>query len=198
REPQVPIGEDASYAMGLMVSKKYGVTVVRHGGDMVGFHSDMFWLPEYGVGGGILANADGGWMLRGAFVRRVLEVLFDGKPEALEDVRSAAARWKAELAKEHERIVVPPDAEVVAKLAKHYTSPALGEIAVRAKGAGRVFDFGEWKSAVGSKKNDDGTTSIITIDPGVDGSEFVVAERDGKRALIIRDGQHEYAFVEAK
>ena len=47
-----------------------------------------------------------------------------------------------------------------------------------------------------SRKNDDGTTSFITIDPGTDGFEFVVGEREGKRALIIRDGQHEYTFRE--
>jgi hypothetical protein len=39
--------------------------------------------------------------------------------------------------------------------------------------------------------------SFISIDPTVDGFTFVVGERDGKRALIIRDAQHEYAFVEA-
>ena len=47
-----------------------------------------------------------------------------------------------------------------------------------------------------SRKNDDGTTSFITIDPGTDGFEFVVGERAGKRILIIRDGQHEYVFTE--
>jgi hypothetical protein len=49
---------------------------------------------------------------------------------------------------------------------------------------------------VASRKNDDGTTSFITIDPGTDGFEFVVGERAGKRVLVIRDGQHEYVFSE--
>ena len=48
-----------------------------------------------------------------------------------------------------------------------------------------------------SRKNDDGTISFITIDPTRSGFEFVKAERNGKRALIIRDGQHEYVFTEA-
>jgi hypothetical protein len=59
-----------------------------------------------------------------------------------------------------------------------------------------TFDFGEWKSAVASRKNDDGTISFITIDPTNSGFEFVVSERGGKRVLIIRDGQHEYVFNE--
>ena len=64
--------------------------------------------------------------------------------------------------------------------------------------AGTVtFDFGEWKSAVASRKNDDGSVSFITIDPTNDGFEFVVGERAGKRVLVIRDGQHEYVFTGA-
>jgi hypothetical protein len=42
----------------------------------------------------------------------------------------------------------------------------------RANGS-TVFDFGE-KSAVASRKNDDGTMSFRTIDPGLGGFEFVV------------------------
>jgi len=37
----------------------------------------------------------------------------------------------------------------------------------------------------------------VTIDPGVSDFPFVVTEHDGKRALILRDAQHEYAFLEA-
>lgn len=199
REPQVSLGENKSYGMGLMVDAEYGVTVVHHGGDLIGYHSDMFWLPDHGVGGVILTNGDGGWLLRRPFIRRVLEVLFDGNPEATEDVLSSAKTRAAEIAKARERLVVPPAAEAIARLASHYKSKALGEIKVRANGAAREFDFGEWRSAVASRKNDDGTTSMITVDPGVGGDggfEFVVAERDGKRALILRDMQHEYEFTE--
>lgn len=40
----------------------------------------MFWIPEAGVGGVILTNGDPGVMLRGPFVQRLLEVLYDGEP----------------------------------------------------------------------------------------------------------------------
>ena len=196
RAPQVPVGEFATYGMGLTVDKEFGVPVVHHGGDLVGFHSDMFWLPEQGVGGVILTNADGGWLLRGPFIRKVLEELFDGKPEAAEDVASAAQRRKAEIAKARERLVTPPDPAAVQRLASRYWNEALGTIDVREKGTGRIFDFGEWRSTVASRKNDDGTTSMVTIDPGVYGFEFVITDRHGKRSLVVRDAQHEYVFVE--
>jgi CubicO group peptidase (beta-lactamase class C family) len=196
RKPQVAIGEDEYYGMGLIIDKTWGVPVIHHGGSMAGFKSDLMFLPEQAIGAVLLTNSDNGQLLLRPMMRRLLEVVFDGKPEAVGDVDGRAASHKASIAKDRERLVVPAaDAEVV-KLAPHYSSASLGDLTVRRQGAATVFDFGEWKSTVASRKNDDGTISFITIDPAVDGFEFVVAERSGKRALVIRDGQHEYVFNE--
>lgn len=196
RAPQVPLGEDATYGMGLEVRRKYGVAVVSHGGSMAGFKSNWYLLPDSQIGAAILTNSDNGGMLLGPFSRRLLEVVFDGKPEAEGDVAAQAARYKAELAKDRERLVVPASPDQAAKLAKKYMSKELGEIDVLTENGATVFDFGEWKSAVASRKNDDGTISFITIDPTNSGFEFVVGEKAGKRTLTIRDGQHEYVFAE--
>lgn len=196
-EPQVLLGEDATYGMALMVDRKYGVPVVHHGGDLAGYHSDMIWLPEHGVGAVILTNSDSGVLLRGPLLRRLLEVLFDGRPEAEEALKVVAAQVKTALAKERERLVVPPEAAAAAKLAPRYVSTALGQLTVVRDGNSAFFDVGEWRSRVASRKNDDGTTSFLTIDPTLGGFEFVVADRDGRRRLVVRDAQHEYVFEEA-
>lgn len=197
RKPQVPIGKDETYGMGLEVNTKYGAPVVHHGGDMIGFHSDMMWLPEQNVGAVVLTNSDPGWVLRSLFRRKLLEVLFDGKPEADEDVVSQAKTFFAEMAAERKLLTVPADAAEAAKLAKHYKNDALGEIAVSQAGGTTTFDFGEWKSDVATRKNPDGTMSFITVTPGVIGFELVVgAAAGGKRTLTIRDAQHEYVFTE--
>ncbi len=195
-KPNVIVGEDATYGMALVVDTKYGVKVVHHGGDLAGYHSDMIWLPDYGAGAVILTNADSGVIIRGPLLRRLLEVMFDGKPEAEQTLKVAAAQRKAAIAKERERLVVPADPALVAKLAPSYLSTALGTVKVVKEGGATVFDVGEWRSAVASRKNDDGTISFITIDPTVDGFEFVVADKDGKRRLVTRDAQHEYVFEE--
>ena len=196
RAPQVMIGEDHSYGMGLMVNSRWGVSVVHHGGDMIGYHSDMFWIPDAEVGGVILTNADAGAMLRGPFVRKLLEVLYDGHPEADEDVMTGIARNKEAIAVERKRLVLPPDDAAVAKLAAKYHEKSLGDIAVTKSGKDTVFDFGEWRSKMASRKNDDGTMSLFTVEPGAVGFEFVVGDKDGKRTLTTRDAQHEYVFVE--
>ena len=197
RARQIDVGEDHYYGMGLMVDSRYGVPVVHHGGSMAGYKSDIDFLPDSGVGAVLLTNSDNGGMMLGPFRRRLLEVLFDGKPEAADDVTAQAKRHKAVLAKERARLVIPADASLVSQLAPRYDSKDLGELTVAKRDGATTFDFGEWKSLVASRKNDDGTISFITIDPTNDGFEFVQSERNGKRALIIRDGQHEYTFTEA-
>jgi len=197
RAPQVAIGEDATYGMGLMVDRRYGIPVVSHGGSMAGFKSNLYFLPDFGIGAVLLTNSDDGGMLLGPFGRRFLEVVFDGKLEAAGDVAAQAARHKAALAKDRERLVVPAASVLVTGLAKRYFCKELGELTVLNQDGVTIFDFGEWKSKVASRKNDDGTISFITIDPTNNGFEFVVGERAGKRVLIIRDGQHEYIFTEA-
>ena len=194
RAPQVPIGKEATYGMGLMVDTKYGTPVVHHGGDMIGFHSDMMWLPEYDVGAVVLTNGNPGWVLRTVFRRKLLEVLFDGRDEADADVASQAKSYYAQLAADRKLLTVPADTAQSAQLARHFHNDALGDIDVRRAGGRTVFDFGEFRSEVASRKNPDGSISFLTIDPGVDGFEFVVSDGAGKR-LTIRDAQHEYVFT---
>ena len=193
RAPQVPIGKEGTYGMGLMVDTKYGTPVVHHGGDMIGFHSDMMWLPEYNVGAVVLTNGNPGWVLRTIFRRKLLEVLFDGRAEADADVASQAKSYYAQLAADRKLLTVPADTAESVKLVRHFHNDALGDIDVRRDGGRTMFDFGEFRSDVATRKNPDGSISFITIAPGIDGFEFVVSDA-GKR-LTIRDAQHEYVFM---
>ena len=194
REAKVPVGKDAVYGMGLMVDSTYGVPVVHHGGDMVGFHSDMMWLPEQQVGAVVLTNGDPGWLIRGNFRRKLQEVLFDGRPEADADLAAAAKSFFAQIAADRKTLVVPANAQEATRLDPHYKNAALGDLAVQRLGAKTSFDFGEWQSEVASRRNPDGTTSFITISPGVSGFEFVVGS-GAKKTLTLRDAQHEYLFA---
>ena len=60
--------------------------------------SRWVWWKFFGVAGG---------MLLGPLMRRLLEVVFDGKPEAVGDLDGRAERHKAVIAKERERLAVP-------------------------------------------------------------------------------------------
>lgn len=192
RARQVAIGKEATYGMGLMVDTRYGTPVVHHGGDMIGFHSDMMWLPEHEVGAVVLTNGDPGWVLRDVFQRKLLEVLFDGRNEADADVASAARSYYAQIAASRKLLTVPADAAESSKLTGRLHNDALGEIEVRRDGGRTLFDFGEFRSEVATRKNPDGSISFVTITPGILGFEFVVGE--GGKRLTTRAAQLEYVF----
>ncbi len=196
RAPHVTIGEDTTYGMGLEVDKSWGVPMVHHGGSLFGYKSDWLIFPEQGVGAILLTNSDSGGRLLRPFARRIAEVIFDGRPEAAEDVASRVKSHAAEIAKFRERLVVPADPAAAGKLAPHYHSPELGDLTVKKDGGATLFDVGEFTTPVGTRKNDDGTVSFITLEPTLLGFELVVGERAGKRVLIVRDAQHEYVFTE--
>jgi CubicO group peptidase (beta-lactamase class C family) len=196
RTPHVTIGEDTTYGMGLEVDNGWGVARVHHGGSLFGYKSDWMIFPDQGVGAILVTNADNGGILLRPFARRLAEVLFDGRAEAVEDLASRAKAHAAHVAKDRERLVVPADAGEAGKLAGHYRSPELGELTVKKDGAATLFDFGEFTSPMATRKNDDGTVSFVTIMPTLVGEELVVGERGGKKVLLMRDAQHEYVFTE--
>jgi CubicO group peptidase (beta-lactamase class C family) len=193
RLPKVPISEDRYYGMGLMLNEYYDVPLVHHGGDMIGYHSDMMWLPDHGVGAVVLTNGDPGWLIRSGFRRKLLEVLFDGKAEADEQLTKSSASYRSNMAVEYDLLVVPAAKGKSADLANHYRNAALGDITVERDDGVTRFDFGEWESEVGSRDNPDGTVSFMTVATGITGLEFVVGDTKEK-SLIMRDAQHEYVF----
>ena len=190
----VPVGQDIWYGMGLMDDRTSGISVIHHGGDLIGYHSDVIAIPSAQVGAVILTNSDSGVELRGPFLRRLLELLYNGKPEAAADVAAAARNDAKALAVSRKLLTIPASPAYAAKLASYYTSPALGHIAVKRAAKGLVFDFGLWSSRMATRKNADGTISFLTIDPGVGGFDFVLPN-NGKRQLITRDGQHVYTYT---
>jgi len=169
RVPQVRVSEDAWYGMGLWIEDVKGIRVISHGGSMFGYKSNFFFVPDAGIGGVILTNADSGWSVATAVMRRTLEVVYDGKPEAEEDLLAGARETEIYMRGEQRDWKVPPDPSEVRRLARSYRNAALGEIVVHAGQHEVVFQFGGWKSPMASKLNPDGTTSFISVAPGVRG-----------------------------
>jgi CubicO group peptidase (beta-lactamase class C family) len=197
RRPQVSTGYRESYGMGLLANTQRDFPIFHHGGAMPGYRSEMMFLPAQGTGLVVLTNSDTGGYLTGLLLRRLLEVIFDGKPEAAERANTAAMQRAAQIAKARSQLVVPADPAQAGRLASRYVNPALGELRVEITEGTTTFDFGSWRSAVASRRNRDKTTSFVTIDPAANGWGFVADERNGARVLIVRDAQHEYLFVEA-
>lgn len=198
REPQISLGADKDYAMALMVDRSDGVTVISHGGAMGGFKSDMLWWPAQQVGAVILTNDDEGVNMLGPFKRRLMELMFDGEPQAVAAAEAAAKANRESFAAFRKLLQWPADAQAIAGLAPRYRNDALGEAIVTHRNGQAHFDFGSFSSAVATQPQPDGSLAFVTVDPAALGVPFVRADKDGLRRLIVRDGQHEYVFDEAK
>lgn len=198
RQPQVSTGNQTYYGMGLFVDRSTGVDVVHHGGSLFGYKSDWYLLPEAGIGAVLLTNSEQGRVLLGAFQRRLLELVYDGEETAMKNLRTRVDAEKAEFSKNYQSYTWP--AQDASQLARRYRSKELGELTVKRQGKELIFDFGEWQTGMASRKNADGTLTYVTIDQGFapDPFEFTVTRHEGKPALVTRDGQHDYYFVEQK
>jgi CubicO group peptidase (beta-lactamase class C family) len=198
RERTVPIGEDAWYGMGLMEDASKGKAIFDHGGSLLGYKSDFWFIPEDRIGAVLLTNSDTGQTLLGLFKRKLLEVLYDGKPEADESLSAAVTLGKAAREKAFADIVEKGDPAVLARLAPRYVNDDLGPLVVTRDGDTAWVEVTSGRSTIGTRANDDGTSSIVMTTPGLLGSALVVGERDGRRVLRLLDAQHEYVFVESE
>jgi CubicO group peptidase (beta-lactamase class C family) len=198
RQPNVAIDDDEQYGMGLVIDKRWGITMVNHSGGRPGYASYMMWLPDYGIGAVILTNSDNGALLLDPFARKLVERLFDGRPEADQQLQTAASRNEIDVRALRRSLQIPADRWVSSRLAARYHNDALGDIVVSRSGKNLDFRFDEWHSLVASRANGDGTTSFITLAEDMPDTEFLAGALDGKRTLTLRDGRQEYVFVEQK
>ncbi|MHB8283589.1 MAG: serine hydrolase domain-containing protein [Caulobacteraceae bacterium] len=195
----VPVGEDQWYGMGLMEDATWGVSVIHHGGDLIGYHSDIYAIPSAGVAAVLLTNGDNGYALLRPFMRRLLEILYDGHIEAQDDVDAAVKRIDAEEVELRSHLQMPADQSVLDSLAPIYSSPELGTLRLRRHASELQIFSKAWSNTVTTRRNLDGTISLISINPGWlddNENEFVIGKVGGKRTLTVRDAQHVYIFTE--
>ncbi|MBB4630888.1 serine hydrolase domain-containing protein [Sphingosinicella soli] len=199
RKRGVQVGDDSWYGMGLFERTAWGVPVVTHGGTLLGYHSNWYALPEADVGAVILTNGDTGAAMLGPFLRRLLEVLYDGKPEAARDVAAAATRVKAQAQARRERLTFPGDPAVLAGLAAHYRDPSVGNIAIMDRDGRKWIKAGFIEGPLATRVNPDGTTSLVSAGPGAIQVDALVGKAGDVRTLTINDGQqHQYVYSEVR
>lgn len=198
RKPRVRSGELESYALGLDVGTFRDLPSVAHNGGTFGFTTQMFILPEQGVALVTLTNSSAmGWAVNEVVHRKVMEELFEGaKPLADARVEYFAKQRKDDLAKTMERITAQPDAAWLADLAGTYSNPDLGKVTVTAGAKGGRFDAGEWSSAIGQKRDVDGSVKVVLMDPPMAGTELLIGGDDAAhRTLTLLDDQVKYVFT---
>lgn len=141
RAPQISEGKDSFYGMGLSAGTESGIKVLSHGGSLFGYKCNFYLLPDSGCG------ACWNWFTAANW-RRLIRYARNRKSRRSNVRPNACARGM--------QPKQPP-----ASPPPHYQSTELGHLTVRREGKKVVFDFDEWQSTVGYRRNGDGSTSFV-------------------------------------
>jgi CubicO group peptidase (beta-lactamase class C family) len=195
REPQTKIDGNSSYGLGVILAKEYGISVMGHPGNTLGFSSDMFFLPEKGLGVVVLTNLRVANAFLAAVRQRIFELAF-GAPERSEQMVATAAK-SIDLAVESARSRVRTDAEATSWLEEwvgNYHCAELGAARIARSGTGYRVDFERWGGEIGSETQSDGSKAIVVTSPPWSGSLRLQPDKSGSR-FVLNGSQTTYAFA---
>lgn len=183
-QPQVAISADSSYGLGWIIENYKGLTIYSHGGNTLGYSSEMAFLPDTGIGIVVLSNQRLS-ILNTAVAYRLLELLFQQEFEydgqinfILQSTEEAVDEFTAQIQDK-----VEPEA--AAAMAGTYTNEALGVITVEVEEGIVYLDAGEFRSEIRAAKNDsgelyyfayDGPLAGVTLNPGDDNTTLTIGE----------------------
>ena len=154
----------------------------------------MWFLPGHGVGAVVLSNVSASDAWHDAFRRRLLELLFEGRSEAEEDLAFALKDRQEAWRKEMASLDPEPGKAWLDRFVGTYANAALGKVTLRVEGNHGVLDVGEWKSIVGRKRTDDGTVTLVLTSPSRIGVELVARQDHGRTTLTLEVPQQTYVL----
>ena len=193
-EPQIEMSADASYGLGWIISKWKDIRVISHGGNTMGFTSELAFMPEKGLGITVLTNARATNGFNQSVRTRLFELAFDQPNEAMKQAEFAHKQYMDGLQMTRERLE-PVDPAEVRRWTGRFLSDELGEVELTLEGDTYAMDAGEFASEL-RRMVKNGETYYVTVDPPVSGSSFQLIEQDDKPALQVGKGAIEYVFTQ--
>ena len=121
----------------------------------------------------------------------------DGKEQAQEMIKVGIDQTKKMFEKMCEDITFKPDNAWLKQFLGAYAHPILGHIIIRETSGGAELATKAWKSALGQKKEKDGTLKLILTEVPLPGLEFLPQHNGNGMQLILESGQHKYVFEKA-
>jgi CubicO group peptidase (beta-lactamase class C family) len=189
RKKGVKITDDMNYGLGLFVGNNKGVEIFHHGGNTLGFTSDMFFIPSKGIGVVTLINLGSANTFRSSVKKKLLELFFgmDNKVDA------GIAYYKKESKKSIKKLKskIKPSISGKTTLLGKYKSNELGKLRLFIKSEKLYADFGEFTSLV-KEKVSTGSKRIFLLMSSPWMGSFELIYDNGN--FILDGGQKKYTF----
>jgi CubicO group peptidase (beta-lactamase class C family) len=198
RQPQVAVGAETSYGLGWFVSEYKGQPVIHHGGNTLGFTSDLAFLPEAELGIVILTNAQAANLFTEAIRVRFLELAFAQEQESDEMIQFSLDQMLEQYSRLAEAIGPAPDPDTVATFLGAYSNPALGQVSLSMDGDRLIINTGEFGSEVRTASGEVARIAgYVLIEGPLLSLPIDLRDEGGKLALVVIDptSTEEYVFT---
>lgn len=205
-EPQVPVSADVSYGLGWFVDSYKDQPMMHHGGNMLGFTSDLAFLPDAGIGIVVLTNGQGTNLFNEAVRYRFLELVFEQEPEFQEQLE-AVLQGQADLPETDTGAPVltgTPSASPVAieavdvaavePFVGEYANDALGTVTIELDQDRPWLDAGEFRTELRPAPGSD-ATGYLMVDPPMAGLPVELRLDGDVPTVVVGTGATEYTFV---
>lgn len=144
-QPQIEIRPGLHYGLGWLVGQYKGQPILTHGGETLGFSSDMTFLPEANLGVVILTNAYSAQLFCEGVRSGVLELAF-GEPLHKEAMIAARMRQARKRAQVRVAPVHPLDSTAATPYLGVYANPDLGTVRVIREGDRLILSAGGFRN----------------------------------------------------
>lgn len=192
RKPQIKVDESAQYGLGLFFDDVKGIKTWGHGGNTLGFTSDLVFIPGKKIGWVLLTNV-GASPLRNLFQQKVIEVMFKAKPEAQKRLSYILQRRREALTDARKKITTTSfKMKWLESMVGDWQSKELGSMIIKKEKRGFSADFGEWQSELGvMSEKTAGETFVLISAPWGGGIPF---QKQADGSLLLDAGQMKYSF----
>ncbi len=192
RSPATKITDDYSYGLGFFISKKRGLTLIGHEGVMVGFSTDLFFLPKHNLGVVILTNTS---PVNNGIQEKIFELLFDAQELSHEIVTHEVEKKQQSLHTLHNHISTYT--AWIQEYVGSYYNKDLGTFTILKSNKGFELQMNnQTKALLGSKKQSDGSLLLSLISGPHIGHDIQVQKEPVKK-ISFNFGNIEYEFREA-
>ncbi len=192
-EPQVAITADASYGLGWIVDDYKGLPMLHHGGNTLGFTSDLAFFPSADIGVSILTNQRGS--LANEMVRmRLLELMYEQEFEYDTLVQAYLGQLSEQVEEIKSTMQESIDHQVIEPYLGTYVNDVLGDVVIEWQDDRLIFDAGEFAAEIRSFEEEDqaGYGLYDSVFAGLS-VEFEGAETN-ECVFTIGAGVNEYQF----
>lgn len=194
-QPQVPVTAEMSYGLGWMVGEYKGLLMLEHGGNTIGFTSDLAFLPTADLGISVITNRRYTNYFNEAVRTRLFELVFQQPTEADQTANFAYQQVVDQLRRFNDQILKFVSEEAVTPYLGTYHNAALGEMTMTLEDGKFYMDTGEFKTEILPYFDQDRSLTYFTVDPPLNGLPLELEEDDdGNPIIVLGSGVVEYTF----